>query len=246
MGPMQPSFQARVWAGPTPAKSKGRKTRRSSPCLADTTFNFKERDQNDSGCMAMKLVTHNLPNMQDGDITTINPASFCSSCAHCRLLAKVRGCTALPEDKHDKVLQFWAHLNVYANSLGWTAIQGDNYSADDDYPVIKYFCKDAILDHYRMCEFGSNIQSSNFETRTGISLAKSNRAVNAIQLEELCLTDALIYWASHYSALSYDSNAISKLEALNVAKSILKTLRMLWTAELQCRRAAYKDVPDSI
>ena len=65
--------------------------------------------------------------------------------------------------------------------------------------------------------------------------------LSAIQAEELRLIRGLIYSATHYNELACDSQACSKLEALDIMNNINKSLRTLWLAEIGCRKAVLVD-----
>ena len=125
---------------------------------------------------------------------------------------------------------------MVANNLYWSTSQA---TGDTTYPVIHMLHKDAIIRHPFMLDFSKKFALKHFDTDMDMAYIKDfQNVLNSVQAEEMRFAKSIMCLGSHYSELVYDSKAQSKLEALDVLDNIVKSLRVLWQADLGCRKIA--------
>ena len=90
-----------------------------------------------------------------------------------------------------------------------------------------------------MLDFSKKFALKHFDTDMDMAYIKDfQNVLNSVQAEEMRFAKSIMCLGSHYSELVYDSKAQSKLEALDVLDNIVKSLRVLWQADLGCRKIA--------
>ena len=198
----------------------------------------------DRTCIMHKLFTHTSC---EGHSITLRTAILCAECNICNLVEKSRPCSViphvnkfLPEEEADDTQIFWGRLNRSINTVYWAALR-KNDNAGTRYPVTQMLRGESVSAHYLMDRFEDEKDTKfffeNLERNNDLwFLEDGRRQLNAIQVEEMRFTDALKRVFSHYSKRSYESDMLSRLEALDVAENIISNLRKLLEAEFGCRK----------
>lgn len=192
-------------------------------------------------CIMVDVLTRSVDSYDASkiDLFSLRPTDLCSKCDLCKIMKRIRFRRLTDASERAKASRFWGRVDMVANNLYWPTSQVDG---DTTYPLIQSLRKDAILDHPYMRRPNSKFRLADYDDPRDIPhISEPSKVLNAIQAEELRLDKALVCTASHYGALSYESKARSKLEALDVMDNICKSLRILWLAEFRCRKAVLDD-----
>ena len=194
-------------------------------------------------CMAQKLFTRTSSKDQS---ITFGSSFLCSNCAICNVIEEFRPCSAMPhinkfipEEEADREQKFWSRLDRSINRMYWVAFRSNRSKAK--YPITRMHHKEMIPAHYLMKNYEDEDDTKFFM----MDLEKDNdlwflesgvEHLNAIQVEEMRFAEALKRVISHYSKRSYESDMLSRIEALDVAENIILSLRVLLEVEFGLRK----------
>ena len=183
-------------------------------------------------CKVVKLMMLTSSEPVVGNIT-LQSAVLCCDCCLCSLLdlkcsqhnAVDFGMNSAGEGITVESKEFWRRLDRITNNLFWNILKTD---CEHMYTITRMLNKAAIIKHYLTKNFSKKPNLVDLSlTNNYYFFGPPSQILNAIQVEELRLSEDLACAISHYSKGAKESDILHRLEILDISENIIKSLQIL-------------------